>query len=290
MSTAPVPTGAGPVTPPPADPGQSPAQRITSIMVYGHSNLLYWWPVWLVSFILAGVTYFEGQQMAVVPKGTVVKHGLIVDGAPHDVLIAPEGTSFGLAREEGQAATPGMTVSSNNSLGVLFVATLVVVALASTILLRGLVSLVALVLMITLVVTLALFDLWNDVLLFLGGLDIRMNAAGYLAVGIPLLVAWLLVIFVYDRAHYVVFDQGQIRYVLEVGDNEVALQAEGAVVEKKRNDVFRHWLLGFGTGDLVIRVGGPNGQAIELENVINISKKLVLIDKMLKEKAITVAA
>lgn len=290
MSTAPTPTGAVPAEQSPSNNLQT--QKIDYIVVYGHSNLLYWWPVWLVSFVLAGVTYAEGHQMAVVPGGTVVEHDQVVKGMPsrHDILVAPEGKRFGLAREEGQPATPGMTVSSNNSLGVIFVATLVAVALASTILLRGLVSLVAIVALIALVVTFALLDWWNDILLFLGGLDIRMNAAGYLAVGIPLFVAWLLVVFVYDRQHYVIFDSGQIRYVLEVGDNEIALQSEGAVVEKKRNDVFRHWILGLGTGDLVIRIGGPNGQMIELENVLNIGRKLGLIDKMLKEKAITVEA
>jgi hypothetical protein len=265
-------------------------KKVDAITVYGHSNLLYWWPVWLVSFCLAGVTYFEGQQMAVVPSGTVIKHNQQIDGGSHEILIAPERKSFGLAQEEGQAATPGMTVSSNNSLGVIFVATLLLVALASTILLRGLVSMVAIVMLVALVITLALFNLWNDVLLFLGGLDVRMNAAGYLAVGVPLFLAWLLVVCVYDRAHYVVFSAGQIRYVLEVGDSEVALQSEGAMVEKKRNDVFRHWLLGFGTGDLLIRVGGSNGPTIELENVLNIGRKLTLINRLLKEKEILVEA
>lgn len=294
MSTAPPPASPNPPgTPavpvyqvPPPEAAQK--KRIDYLIVYGHSNLFYWWPVWLVSFILAGITYFEGQQMAVVPAGTVARHAVPIDGRPHEALVAPEGKSFGLAREEGQAPTPGMTVSSNNNLGVLFVATLLVVALASTILLRGMVSMIVLVVMIALVVIFALLGWWNDILLFLGGLDIRMNAAGYLAVAIPLCLVWLFVVFVYDRAHYVVFDQGQIRYVLEVGDNEIAIQSEGAVVEKKRNDVFRHWMLGFGTGDLVIRVGGPNGQTIELENVIGINSKLGLIQRLVKEKAITV--
>jgi hypothetical protein len=138
------------------------------------------------------------------------------------------------------------------------------------------------------VIVFAILGWWDVILWELGRLDIRMNAAGYLAVGIPLLIVWLFVVFVYDRAHYMVFDQGQIRYVQEVGDNEVAHQTEGAIVEKKRNDVFRHWLLGLGTGDLVIRLGGSQGQTIELENVIGINSKLGLIQRLVKEKAITV--
>jgi hypothetical protein len=278
--------------PPPGASISPETRKVDYLVVYGHSNLFYWWPVWLVSFILAGVTYAEGHQMAVVPPGTVVERDRQVEGvAGHrDVLIAPEGKSFSLARAEGQARTPGMSVSSNNNLGVVFVATILLVALSSTILLRGLVSVIIVVLMIALVIIFALLGWWNEILLFLGGLDIRMNAAGYLGVGIPLFLAWLIVVFLYDRATYIIFDQGQIRYVHEVGDAEVALQAEGAIVEKKRNDVFRHWLLGFGTGDLMIRMGGPNGMQIDLPNVIRINSKLGLIQKLIKEKAITVEA
>jgi hypothetical protein len=295
MSTAPPADSNVPVEPPVpvyqvAAPGEH-EKKIDTITVFGHSNLLYWWPVWLVSFVLAGVTYFEGNQMSVVPRDAVVEHDRMVEGVTgkRDILVAPAGETFSLAREPGQKATPGMTVSGNNNLGVVFVATLLVVAIASTILLRGLVSLIALIVMIAVVVVFAILGWWNPVLAWLGGLDIRMNAVGYLAVGVPLFVVWFAVVFVYDRAHYVTFTPGQIRYVLEVGDSEIAIQSEGAIVEKKRNDVFRHWLLGFGTGDMVIRVGGPNGPTIELENVIGINGKLNLIDRLLKEKAVTAA-
>lgn len=287
MSTAALPpAGAVPAKPQPA----TAARRIDYLVVYGHSNLLYWWPVWAVSFILALLTYFEGNRMAIVPPGTEVQHGQAVAGyaEPRDVLVAPANTKLVAETEEGRRTIPGMTVSRNNGYGVIFVATLLVVAIASTILLRGLVSVIALVVMIALIITFQLFGWWNDILAFLGGLDIRMNAAGYLAVGIPLFLAWLAVVFLYDRAHYIIFDQGQIRYVLDVGDAEVAIQSEGAIVEKKRNDVFRHWLLGLGTGDLLIRVGGPNGMTIELENVLFINSKLSLIQRLVKEKAITV--
>jgi len=285
MSTAPLPAGA--VT---TDSNHPAPRRIDYLIVYGHSNLLYWWPVWVVSFVLAALTYVEGNQMAVVPGGTDIQYDRAVEGVDgrRDVLVAPAGQKIRLAREEGQTATPGMSVSSNNSLGVVFVATLFVVALASTILLRGLVSLVAVIFLVAVVVVFALLDWWNPIFAFVGGFDIRMNAAGYMAVGVPLFLAWVVVVFMYDRAHYIVFDQGQIRYVREVGDNEVAIQSEGAIVEKKRNDVFRHWMLGFGTGDLLIRMGGANGMTIELENVLWINSKLGLIQKLVKEKAITI--
>lgn len=282
-----VPVSPGGTEPPP----DGTTQKIDFLVVYGHSNLLYWWPVWLVSFVLAIITYTEGNQMAVVPDGSDVAVARTVEGfdGKRDVIVAPEGKAIPLAPHEN-ASQARMTVSGNNSLGVVFVATLFLVALTSTILLRGLVSIIAVALLLIVAVSFALLDWWTPILAFVGGLDIRMNAAGYLAVGIPLFIAWVIVVMFYDRAHYIVFDQGQIRYVREVGDSEVVIQSEGAVVEKKRNDIFRHWLLGFGTGDLLIRTGGGHGQTIELENVMNIGRKLTIVNQMIREKSISIDA
>ncbi len=223
-----------------------PKDDVDQIVVYGHSSLFYWWPVWLVCFILAGATYAEGDRSG------------------------------------------GVTVSNTNGPGLVFVITLLAVALSSTVILRGMVSVVAAVALIAMTALFAWFGWWSEILVFLGGLEIRINAGGYLCIGIPLFLAWLAVILVYDRMHYVTFGRGQIRYVLEVGDGEVVMPSEGAVVEKKRSDAFRHWVLGLGAGDLVIRSAGTNTPTIELKNVLHIRLKLAVIDKLLREKAVTV--
>jgi hypothetical protein len=221
--------------------------EVDHIVVYGHSNLFYWWPVWLVSFILAGVTYAGG----------------------------------------GQPGLPGEAVSGNGP-GAVFVVTLLAVALSSTVLLRGMMSVLVAVAAVALAVTFAWFGWWDDIFGYLGGLDIRINTAGYLCVGVPLFLAWLAVMVMYDRQHYVVFGRGQIRYVQEVGDSEMVIPSEGATVEKRRSDGFRHWVLGLGAGDLVIRVGGPDGPTIVMDNVLRIGRKMAVIDRLLREKAVTV--
>lgn len=284
------------------------SKRIAYLTVYSHSNLMYWWPVWLVCFILAAVTYVGGYQMAVVPDGTVAVTDATV-AAPgeqfpgtRDVLVAPRDQHFPLVPvNEGsktppggdpteaknrQPASPSMTVASNNSLGVIFAMTLIVVAIVSTLLLRGLLSVIVLLTLIATVVTLALLGLWDNIFAFFGGLDIRMNAAGYLFIGVPLFLLWAFVFFVQDRMHYVNFDEGQIRYVMEVGDSAMVIPSEGVIVEKKRSDVFRHWILGFGTGDLVLRL--PSGREIELPNIINANRRMVHIDQMLRQKSIVI--
>ncbi|MGE3821375.1 MAG: hypothetical protein AB7I30_18345, partial [Isosphaeraceae bacterium] len=32
------------------------------VIVYSHSPLFFWWPVWVVGFIMAGITYWVGQS------------------------------------------------------------------------------------------------------------------------------------------------------------------------------------------------------------------------------------
>jgi hypothetical protein len=189
---------------------------------------------------------------------------------------------------EGDSSN-GVTVSNINGLGVAFVITLLAVAISSTVIFRGMVSVVVFLTLMVTAVALGWFGWWGNIVQLIGGLEIRINAAGYLCIGIPLFLAWLGVVCLYDRMHYVIFGRGQIRYVLEVGDSEIVMPSSGAVVEKKRNDAFRHWVLGLGSGDLVIRSGGANSPSIELKNVVQIHRKLQVVDKLLREKAVTMA-
>ena len=64
------------------------------------------------------------------------------------------------------------------------------------------------------------------------------------------------------------------------------MPAEGVMVEKKRSDIFRHWILGFGSGDLVLKM--RNGQEIELPNITNANRKMALINDMLRHKPIVI--
>src|SRR5215469_15056572 len=35
------------------------------LRLYSHSNLYYWWPVWVVGFIMAALTYLQGETVKV---------------------------------------------------------------------------------------------------------------------------------------------------------------------------------------------------------------------------------
>ena len=72
-----------------------------------------------------------------------------------------------------------MRVAANNNYGIIFTGTLLLVVMVTSFTLRGLKSVVAIALLIVMALLFAQFGLWDDVLRWFGGVDIRMNAGGH---------------------------------------------------------------------------------------------------------------
>lgn len=58
------------------------------------------------------------------------------------------------------------------------------------------------------------------------------------------------------------------------------------VVAKRRSDLFRHWLLGFGSGDLIVKTSGAHAQQIEMHNVLFVGSNLKLVQDMLQTREV----
>jgi hypothetical protein len=294
MSTVPAQqpgTTARPVQPVPVVvvPPQKDPVPDEEIRVYGHTNLIYWWPVWLLGFVFAGLTWMDGYRMAVVPAGTVVEKAKTIPGeaGPRDVLVAPSGTELPDQPKAGvEAGGPTMLVARNNNYGVIFVMTLLLVVLFTNLTVRGLASIILIAGLVIATLVLAQLHMWDEIFRVIGGLDIRMNAGGYLAIAAPLFVLWAFTVFVYDRYVYLVVSRGQIRLRQDIGDGEVAVDTHAVVLEKKRDDLFRHWLLGFGTGDLHVNTGGAANMEFDLNNVVFIGSKLGRIQDLIREREV----
>src|SRR5262249_4036221 len=163
---------------------------------------------------------------------------------------------------------------------------LLVVIFVTNVPLRGLWSAVALLLFVVLALFFSLMDWWDPVLYFFGLMHIYLNVTGYLAISCVLCAGWLLTTLLFDRRVYMVFTPGQFRVHLEIGAGETAFDSLGMVVHKRQDDLFRHWVLGMGSGDLVVKTGGANPQTFEIPNVLFISHKLWLIEQMLQEREV----
>ena len=58
----------------------------------------------------------------------------------------------------------------------------------------------------------------------------------------------------------------------------------GMTIQKHRDDLFRQWILGLGSGDLTVQTAGTTTQVFHMHNVLNVSTKLRLIEEMQREK------
>jgi hypothetical protein len=266
----------------------SPASAPKEIVIISHSPLFYWWPVWFVGFLMAVWTYFSGDLMAIVPVGTMAERERTVGGqdGPRDVLILPPGAQLRVDPATGAVLQPRLRMAADNNLGMIFVTTLCLVIVITNIHLRGLWSVLALLGIISATILLALLGWWDPILRTIGVIDVHINALGYFSIALFLFAIWLLTVVVYDRQLYLIFSRGQLRVRTAIGAGEKTYDTFGIMVEKHMDDLFRHWLLGFGSGDMTVRTAGTNVQQFEVANVLRIGRKLELIQQMLQERAV----
>jgi hypothetical protein len=263
----------------------TPDDRPAEVVIISHSPLFYWWPVWVVGFLMAGVSYLQGLQVAFVPPGTVAERGAQVAGqaGPRDVLIAPEGRPLPAAANPDELNQPRLRMAQSNDPGIIWAMTLLIVILVTHVQLRGVWSLVVIIFLGFTTVILAILGLWDPILRAVQIFDIHINAFGYLSISLVLFVIWLLMFLVFDRLKYMIFTRSRLRVRKAIGEGEKVFDMRGMVFQRHRDDMFRHWLLGFGTADLTVFTSGANAQQIEMPNVFGIGHKLTLIHTMLQE-------
>jgi hypothetical protein len=257
------------------------------VHIVAHSMLFYWWPVWVVGFLLAGLTWLDGHRLAIVPAGTEVREG--IDG-DREALVLPADAHLPQEPATGKPREPTIRVAIHSGYGVVFVVVVLLVLTITNVPLRGLWSVVVVITLLLGTIIVALAGWWDDILEAVVHSHVYINAFGYLAISLPLLVLWLVVVLVFDRQMYMVFAPGQLRVCQEIGSGEVAYDTVGMVVAKHRSGLFRHWLLGFGSGDLVVKPAGATAQQFEVHNVLFVEQKLQLIQQMLQTREVVRSA
>lgn len=273
-----------------------PDERPIEVVIISHSPLFYWWPVWAVGFLMFLITAFTGEYMVTVPTGAYAqregatvpveakKKGEAAGEEKRDALIFPK--DHHLRPKAGPPEQPRLWMTTNKNLGVFFVAVLLLVIAITNIPLRGLWSVIVIVFVISIVIIFALLEWWDKILTYLDLLDIRINAAGYLVMSLVLFALWLVIMVFFDRQVYMVFTPGQLRVRQEIGDAETAFDTTGMTIQKQRSDLFRHWILGLGSGDLIVKTSGAHAQEFQMPNVLFIGSKVAEIEEMLRQRQV----
>lgn len=232
---------------PSTSPKPPPATSpVREVTVYAHSPIFYWWPVWAFGYILALVTYLRGVPTTF---------------AGREVLIHP-----------------------SHNLGVTFTFVFLLVIVMTHFAVRGVASLTVIVSLIAVTLFLAYMDWWDPILRALGNLAIFMNLGFYMFFSTALFVVWALGVFVFDRFKYWTFRPGQMVHGAVFGAGEQAFDTHGMTVEKMRDDLFRHWILGLGSGDLMVVTTGAKRSEFLINNVLFVGTKLERIQQLVSMK------
>jgi hypothetical protein len=226
-------------------PAAAPLQA-TEIRVYSHSPLFYWWPVWTLGFVLALLTYWQGESTAF-GDATVVMH-------------------------------------ASKSLGVIYTVVFFLVILMTHVTVRGLASLTVIVALLGTTFLFAYLGWWDDIFRAFDKLAIYMNLGFYVFFSTAVLLVWVLAFFVFDRFNYWLFRPGQVVHQQLFGAGAQAFDTQGMSVFKLRDDLFRHWILGVGSGDLHIATTGAKREEFIVPNVLFIGVKLARIQQLVAMK------
>jgi hypothetical protein len=281
-------------TAPPPVPTTTQAPQPEEVRVYQHSPLYYWWPVWLVAFIMGGMTYLDGGRAVIVPPGTeVVRNPVVQVKGPQgegkifearDVIILPKDERLPTKAGTDQPEEPRLHMARSKNLGVIFSILLLLTILITNVSVRGVWSIVVIVTIVLLVVLFALFDWWGTIAEWFYLLRIHINAAGYLFIGVVLFILWAVNFYVFDRRTYLIFTTGQLRVREAVGQGEKVFDTTNMVFHKQQNDFFRHWIWGLGAGDLEIITA--KGERFEWHNVPFVGHKVRKIEDLIKTREV----
>jgi hypothetical protein len=292
----PDPTKAVPATMnPPA--GTETAKK--EIKLISHSTLFYWWPVWAFGFFLAVWTYVEGDRLVVAPANgkiqvdqkskvqTIYKLEYEVKGAfesDKESVTTPDLSKEGAFQVK--QVFPAR-VSRHAWLGSMFIVVLLLTIFITNVPLRGLWSFLSIMGIVVIALLFSVFHVWDDFYTILGGLHVHINMAGYVFIALAILVIWIVAVYIFDRRTYIIFTPGQVKVCEHIGASVRTYDTVGLTFEKQRDDLFRHIILGFGSGDLIVRTAGAERAEIKIQNVLMIGSKIRDVENLLRERAVT---
>jgi hypothetical protein len=224
-------------------PFEAPVRQ--RLRIYSHSSLFYWWPVWVVGYIMALITYGEGQ-----------------------------GYQLGASQT---------WIHPSSNLGILFLLVLFLVIVITNFTVRGLASGMVIMAVVLVAVLFAYAGWWDEIFRWFGRLEIHLNLGAYFWFSTLMLALWAVTVFGLDRMSYWEVTPGQLTYRSLFGGGSKSYNAQGMGLEKRRDDLFRHWLLGLGSGDLRIRTSGATREQIDVRNVLFIGAKARAMQRLISE-------
>ena len=221
------------------------------VRLVAHSNILYWWVVWLYGYVCAFGTYinhvavpFAGKQIKFFPEAWL---GISYVAVVLFVIV--------------------FTIVRARVLHTFIIAALGALALVGMEWQWGL----------------------GSVFSFVPEIRVHMNLALYMKMSTGLLLIWIVVVFFIDQLTYWRFAGGQVveRHRLGNATGHV-YDTRGMLMRRNPDDFFRHKLLGLGflgigTGDVVFKAAIPGAEPFIIENVWRSNEQQRRIERLLTQ-------
>lgn len=219
------------------------------VRITAHSNMLYWWVVWVYGYLCA---------------------------------LAIEINHVGIELS-------GKTIKFHTSawLGLSFLALVLFVIVFTNVRARTVHTfLIALTLALVAVGVEWTYGL-GRLFHWLPELVVQMNLAFYVVFSTALMVLWLIVVFGIDAFTVWRFNSGQVVETHRLGQAAGHVyDTRGMLMRRLPGDFFRHkvlglGLIGLGTGDLMFRPAAPGAEPFILENVWRVNRKQKSIERLI---------
>ncbi len=223
-----------------------PAPKVLEVIVYGHSALFYWWPLWVAGYIMALLTWLH-----------------------HDEAII--------------GGKPEWFYPSQNP-GVIYTLLLFLLLAITSARVRGMKGALIIAGVAFLTLLFVHMDWWNPVLGWLGHQSICLSLGFYVFSSTLLCIAWVISVFVIDHFSFWRFRPGQVTHEYLGGIVDKSYDTDNMVLQKTQDDLFRHWVIGLGSGDLLMQTMGGQGQQSNVMNVLFVIGKISRIQRLIATK------
>jgi hypothetical protein len=216
------------------------------VIVYGHSSLLYWWPVWVAGYIMAGLTWL------------------------HPIEVQFNGMK--------------VLFNAQANVGIIFSLIVLFTVLITTTHMRGLASLLVIVCAAFVGLFFAYLDWWPSILHWFGQQAVYMDRGFYLFFSTGLLLVWAAVVLIFDHLSFWRIRPGQVTHEYVLGAMESSYDTDSIVFSKQQSDLFRNWILGLGSGDLQMQTMGGRGIVANVSNVMFLNSRMARIQALIATK------
>jgi hypothetical protein len=223
-----------------------PKAAVLEVTVYAHSALFYWWPLWVAGYVMALLTWLHHEQAVIGSK-------------------------------------PEWFHPSRNP-GVIYTLLLLLLILVTSAKIKGMRAALIIATLAFFALLFAHLNWWQAILGWIGDQSISMSLGFYLFSSTLLFVAWFISVFFVDHLSFWRFRPGQVTHEYLGGIVDKSYDTDNMTILKRQDDIFRHWVIGLGSGDLNLQTMGGRGVEMNVPSVLFVIGKISRIQRLIATK------